>query len=86
MNEHTEKEKKLEAEIIRLKSEVRTLQKSREREKYTLRQKQKNAERLDIQIRELRERVEKLNVLEDAGVDNWEGYDYAMRNLRCSLE
>ena len=76
------KRRNLEAEISRLKSEARTLQKAREREKYTLRQKQKNAQRLDTQISKLREREQLLDALEAAGVDNWEGYDEALEILR----
>lgn len=73
---------KMTITIEKLKGEVRTLQKAREREKYTLRQKQTNAQRLDIQIKELREKEQLLDALEDAGVDNWEGYEFAMEILR----
>jgi len=68
--------------VEKLKAEKRTLQKAREREKYTLRQKQKNARRLHIQIALLKVRVLKLNALEAAGVDNWEGYNEALDILR----
>ena len=72
----------LNKKVEDLKAEKQTLQKAREREKYTLRQKQKNAQRLDIQISKLREREQLLDALEAAGVDNWEGYDEAMEILR----
>lgn len=75
---------KMTTTIEKLKGEVRTLQKAREREKYTLRQKQKNAHRLDTQISKLREKEQLLDALEAAGVDNWEGYDEAMEMLRGS--
>lgn len=68
--------------VTKIKSEVRTLQKAREREKYTIRQTRKNAERLDIQIKGLREKELWLDALEAAGVDNWEGYDEALEILR----
>ena len=53
----------LNKKVEDLKAEKQTLQKAREREKYTLRQKQKNAQRLDIQIKNLRER--QLDLLEE---------------------
>lgn len=42
----------------------------------------KAVEALTAENAELFEAACKLNALENAGVDNWEGYDYAMEALR----
>jgi hypothetical protein len=36
----------------------------------------------DEELAELREAQEKLNALEAGGVDNWDGYDFAMEPIR----
>lgn len=44
-----------------------------------------NQETITITVQEykrLLEKADKLDALEGAGVDNWEGYDYAMDMLR----
>lgn len=35
---------------------------------------------------ELLDRQAKLNALENGGVDNWDGYDWAMENYRAETE
>jgi len=72
----------LNKKVEDLKAEKQTLQKAREREKYTLRQQRKNELRLVIIIDELRAKEQLLDALEAAGVDNWEGYDEAIEILR----
>jgi hypothetical protein len=40
----------------------------------------------DSRIRELLAAEEKLNALEAGGVDNWDGYDFAMEPIRAKQE
>ena len=70
--------------VAKLRTEIRTLQKAREREKYTLRQKQKNATRLDTLIRELRD--EALELLRENRGLRKANLSFAPRQIKLSAE